>query len=396
MVLAAFALAYALSPAQAPPAPEGWRRVAGAGGTFVYTPGDLRAGEVCEIALSPTESLGGASPEAWLAGIIGREPGLVGRPDPAKVRSMVSPERTLTLGQAILGRTVALYVAGSRDGRGRRLRVLLSMGVKPERYLEAVKALTAALVPEPPGEASGAETPGSKTPVARTPASRTPAGATGGAYPYVVPVGQGVPASKVEAIVHDQTFHQNGMDMWSIDRVFVLLKDGSVHEGFRTPLDSWDVAASRRGEPKTWGRWKKAGAGYVASWGGGAYEQLPGGATIAMPTGSRLDGVWSRGESRSSGIAVSSYRLAKVRFTKDGRFAKEMRSGAGTTAPYASATGTSVTRTSAGSGAGTYRIEGYLIVLRYDDGAVARVPFFRDRHTDEDLIWFEDATLYKN
>ncbi len=214
-------------------------------------------------------------------------------------------------------------------------------------------------------------------------------------YKFVVPPGKGLKTEAVEAVVHSSRFVFNPMGSVMSNTVTVLLKDGTAHEDFPAPLEAWDVAASRKGEPKAWGKWKRSGKGYVVSWGGRPYEDLQGSVVAPAPASGRLEGTFGAGRGGGN-LMFSSYSLWGVRLGKDGRFQKSSSSGTGSTSTYTDATGVVV---ATGSDSipernhGTYRLEGYTAILKYDDGRVERTPFFI---LDGEMIWFEGSILLKD
>ena len=211
-------------------------------------------------------------------------------------------------------------------------------------------------------------------------------------YKFTVVPGKGLKTGAVQAILHRSKFLYNPMGSRMTNWVTVLLKDGTAHEGLPAPLEAWDVAASRRGEPKTWGKWKKGPKGYLVAWNGGAYTELAGSVVAPAPAGGRLEGYYWAGTG-GGGLMFSSFSKWGVRLGLDGRFLKSASSGSGSTSTYTDATGVLIATGGGASSAGTYRLEGYTAVLKHDDGRVQRMPFFR---LGGDMIWFEDSILLRD
>ncbi len=239
-------------------------------------------------------------------------------------------------------------------------------------------------------------------------------------YKFVTAPGKGVQPGQIAAIAHEYEVQMysagaSGMGTNTTDEAYLLLKDGTVHKGLPVPPDMLDVALSRQKEPKTWGRWRQVGKGYQVSWAGGPYLKLNADSVIPARPGEQLAGRFGTGSSSAS-LAGSSYRLWGVTFTKSGRFKKDNRGGSGNStfmqqggAPsinssyddkgsVTSATGGDFTVMSKnkknpdGDREGTYSISGYTMTLHYDNGTVARMPFFYTL-PDKSAIWFEGNQL---
>ena len=242
-------------------------------------------------------------------------------------------------------------------------------------------------------------------------------------YKYVTPPGKGVSPGQIAAIVHhyDVDLYSagvNGLGTSVTDDAYLLLNDGTVHNGLPVPPDQLDVALSRRREPEKWGRWRRQRGKYLVSWAGGAYQELPGEVVRAAQSGQRLHGHWGAGSSSAS-LAGSSYRLWGVSFTRDGRFRKDNRGGAsnGTfmqsggqmavntqyddNGSVTAATGENIAvigkrkNNPNGDREGTYSIKGYTMTLRYDNGQVQRLPFFFTGPSQKTL-WFEGNQLARS
>lgn len=239
-------------------------------------------------------------------------------------------------------------------------------------------------------------------------------------YKFVTAPGKGVQPGQIAAILHEYDVQLysagvSGMGTNTTDEAYLLLKDGTVHKGLPVPPDMLNVSLSRQKEPKTWGRWRQSGNKYQVSWAGGPYQKLDAERVIPARPGERLAGRFGTGSSSAS-IGGSSYRLWGVTFTKEGRFQKDNRGGSGNSTfmqqggqaainstyddngSVTSATGGDFTvmgknkRNPNGDREGTYSIEGYTMILRYDNGSVARMPFFYTM-ADKSAIWFEGNQL---
>ncbi|MBC7807256.1 MAG: hypothetical protein H7145_14035 [Akkermansiaceae bacterium] len=239
-------------------------------------------------------------------------------------------------------------------------------------------------------------------------------------YKFVTAPGKGVQAGQIAAIIHEYdvelySMGASGMGTNITDEAYLLLKDGTVHKGLPAPVDMLDVPTSRQKEPKKWGRWRQNGGKYQVSFGGGPYKKLDATRVIPAKPGERLAGRFGTGSSSAS-LMGSSYSLWGVTFTRDGRFKKDNRGGSGNSifmqtggqpainstyddnGSVTSASGADFTVMSKnrknpnGDREGTYSVEGYTMVLRYDNGSVARMPFFYTM-ANKSTIWFEGNQL---
>lgn len=50
---------------------------------------------------------------------------------------------------------------------------------------------------------------------------------------------------------------------------YLLLKDGTVHNGLPVPPEDMNVADSKKYDANAWGRWRKNGSNYEFAWGEG-------------------------------------------------------------------------------------------------------------------------------
>ena len=207
-------------------------------------------------------------------------------------------------------------------------------------------------------------------------------------FKWVTAPGKGVSNAQIQAIVQNYSWTVDGVT----DDAYLLLKDGTIHNGLSVAPDQLDVAASRRNEPKAWGKWRKNGSGYQVSWAGQKWEKLPGQTVIPGAAGMRLEGRYA-----TVRATMYSHQFWGVTFDKKGRFSKDQRGGATTgNIPIEGGLTPRVdTVWNGGMGddrAGTYSIQNYTLTLRYDNGAVVRLPFFF-RDSKRKQLWFEGDTL---
>jgi hypothetical protein len=211
----------------------------------------------------------------------------------------------------------------------------------------------------------------------KTSPTNTPSVGTSYRYPFMVKDNNGVGLSQVSAIIYAPL---------EFSEVYVLFKDGSFHENMPVALEDWDVGASRKGDPESWGKWKPA----KKSEGGGldfdlryAGEEdvvkINGTKINPVSPGTVLEGTYVVDAPNSgSGAGQKSDRNA-ITFTGD-RFAFVDKS----------------------LGEGTYEVQGYTITLTYANGRAEHRPFFlvpKDEDEDEDeqeqAIWFGDEIKVK-
>ena len=113
--------------------------------------------------------------------------------------------------------------------------------------------------------------------------------------------------------------------------LYLLLTDGTVHDGIPVAPDEMDIATSRRREPDTWGRWRRAGDGIQVAWNKTPqqWEALRGDPVVKVRPSDPLQGRFSGGDSYTSGDNAS-YALYGVTFAAGQRFETDSRSGSGT------------------------------------------------------------------
>jgi hypothetical protein len=239
-------------------------------------------------------------------------------------------------------------------------------------------------------------------------------------YKFVVPPGKGIqPEQIAHVLYHIESKNDPMSEVSSKTEVYLLLKDGTLHDGFPVPPDEMDVSLSRRKEPEKWGKWRRQGKNFLASWPDrpNHYEPLKD-VDIALPArrNETLNGKWGTGSTSGSFVFGSSYRLWGVTFKPDGRFEKYERGGSsnGTMAQtmndvhiYTSYddegsnvsantpgvfVGNTKTKKKGSDRMGTYVFNGYSLILRFENGKVKRIPFFFQDAKKESL-YFEGDTL---
>jgi hypothetical protein len=236
-------------------------------------------------------------------------------------------------------------------------------------------------------------------------------------YKYAVPAGQGIPDSRIAGMLsHTEITRTQSMSFQiavsSTLSLYLLLIDGTIHNGIPVATDEMDVEASRRGEPETWGRWRQRGNTIEIAWSTNPsdWKVLDAEPRLKARVDEELRGRFSGGESSATGDNVS-YSLFSVTFGAGQSFQISSREGTGSGTFTDNSTGSTVQITrdderasttgrtpdvSVGSTAananrpsrnGTYRIRGWNLEARYSDGRVVRQPFFFSDSKRDAIFW---------
>jgi hypothetical protein len=249
--------------------------------------------------------------------------------------------------------------------------------------------------------ANGAATTAKAAPApAAKPAAEPPAERP---YAYVKPAGTGLKPKDIEAILWEWRNEQSGMTMQVRTYYYLLLKDGTYRHGLPpVALEDFDAAAEKQGDKEQWGRWTRSGASYGLKRNGDTDVHTVRADSARLPArkDEKLEGTWEIETAYSSLWSVSRSRRS-ISFDRDGRFTRNsggsivgsMGSGAAGNAVGGSVThdddsssssmssqvavaGTSRKRPSTlPDRSGTYRLDGYTLELRYDNGRVERLAF---------------------
>jgi hypothetical protein len=235
-------------------------------------------------------------------------------------------------------------------------------------------------------------------------------------YKHVVAAGQGIQDAQIASIIMHSEMHRTvGLSMqqgvYTTLSIYLLLTDGTIHDGLPVPPDEMDISASRRREPETWGRWRRQGAQVQVAWSvtPNEWKPLDGETMQKARPGEALRGRFSGGESRASGD-IGSFSLYGVTFGAGQQFETDSRGGTGTGGFTQTMSGTSVqttrdddgsvtsattpgavvsseTRNRGSSRAGTYRISGWNLEARYGNGRIVRQPFFFLDEKRDAIYW---------
>lgn len=209
--------------------------------------------------------------------------------------------------------------------------------------------------------------------------------------------GAGLNQAQIETIVSSWYQGYYGTQFTLFETGYLVLKDGTVRKGLPTvgPSD-FDLAADRAASPDLWGRWQKTGKSYAFRFPGDSGFTTPENDNVQVrtPPGFKLNNSFhaSSGYQILGGAGSFSFRSLSLR--GDGRFTRATHGftggtiGIGATAVSAGTTwddkGSVTTVTGEGAAVrggggrtngttdadleGTYRIDGYELVLTFDSG----------------------------
>ena len=251
-------------------------------------------------------------------------------------------------------------------------------------------------------------------------AAKTAAKAEADRFKWVTAPGRGVAPGQIAGVLYklEQEYTIGGLQLR--ESTYLLLNDGTAYEDLRCPPDQLDVLTSRKREPLNWGRWRRAGDKYELQFpqedGRPGKWAVPPMTSVVRPgsKGERLQGRYQSGSSYQIPGGAGSVSFRGISFTSDGRFETDFYSIAGgstgfgadtiTTGVVANDEGSvsSVSGPNFGGGSSTksnrskaertgrYEIDGYTLLLTFDNGRVERLPFFFAYGGKKD-IWFRDA-----
>lgn len=182
------------------------------------------------------------------------------------------------------------------------------------------------------------------------------------------------------------------------EETLLLLKDGSYYRGTEQAPEQLDVAKSRRTEPQQWGHWRAKGNRYeiLSDDGSGQWSSQAGRLVPAWKPGQRLAATYKHQVFHGNAASGGTFNATSYRFSPDGRFEilRYVQSGSGSVASatsgvssssagHSDGTGTQASAGGVGPGVavstssrrddgasyrGSYRLSGYSLELRFDDG----------------------------
>ena len=251
-------------------------------------------------------------------------------------------------------------------------------------------------------------------------AAKSAAKAEADRFKWITAPGRGVQMAQISGVLHrmEQLYLIGGLELR--ERTYLLLNDGSAYENLRCPPDQLDVLTSRKREPLSWGRWRLSGGRYELQFpkqdGSMGAWNAPSMTTITRPgaKGQRLQGRYQHGSSFQIPGGAGSVSYHGIRFSADGRFETDNFSITGGTSGFGDAqiaagvvandegAVSSVSGPNFGGGSsrksnrpksertGRYEIDGYTLVLSFDNGTVERLPFFLQSGNRQG-VWFRGA-----
>ncbi len=168
----------------------------------------------------------------------------------------------------------------------------------------------------------------------------------------------------------------------------VLFRDGRLLTDVEGLMFAGGMAAHQAAHPKDWTRWRRQG-GELQIAGEKGWEKLPFQSTFRqLPKDFRLDGLFRRlGGTGNVAVGGTSSVAAwnEYRFTPDGRVSR----GGGAGARAESTGGSVVTRSQAAGQQGSYRIEGVMLNIHYDDGTQESRLIITDPKDPTGAIWLD-------
>jgi hypothetical protein len=168
----------------------------------------------------------------------------------------------------------------------------------------------------------------------------------------------------------------------------VLFRNGDVLTDVRGLTAPGGLAAHKAANPARWTRRQRAGSELQIARSKG-FVKLPFQVTYAtLPAGFRLRGMYRRlGGAGTLGVGGTSSVAVwdQFRFTADG--AVERGGGAGASSEAGDTS--TVTRSTAAARRGTYRIDGLVLHITYEDGATAQHILITDPDDAKGAIWID-------
>lgn len=168
----------------------------------------------------------------------------------------------------------------------------------------------------------------------------------------------------------------------------VLFRNGDVLTDVRGLSAPGGLTAHKAANPGKWTRWQRAGGELQIARSKG-FVKLPFQVTYAaLPAGFRMRGLYRRlGGAGTLGVGGTSSVAVwdEYRFTAEGAVER----GGGAAASSDAGDTSTVTRSTAARRRGTYRIEGLVLHITYDDGATAQHILITDPDDAKGAIWID-------
>ncbi len=191
-------------------------------------------------------------------------------------------------------------------------------------------------------------------------------------YPYTAAASAtaGAKPSQISAIIYAPL---------EFSEVYVLFKDGSFHENLPVALEDWNVGASKKSDPDSWGKWSKTSAAtdYELRYAADDKVTITGARVMPATPGMLLTGTYATENAKIGNAAAQANQQNNTISFSGSQF---------------------IQNSGAGISKGQYRIEGYTIIFTQEDGRSTRLPFFiippEEGETDE-LIWLGSEVRVK-
>ncbi len=308
--------------------------------------------------------------------------GMAGTKCKAKFVGMapVAKEKTyesVLMGTLLLGQFVQVYEKAGKtqeEAAMRRAGAALFQKVvgvaAADVNISADGKITSALPKEQASPPADMTTPDVTTPDAEP---STPGKGNGKPGPQSALPGRGVKPSQVAGVYCQPSYGGGAGGFVSVSYEPVLaLKDGTYCAHFEVPPVDLDAAASRRTNPRQWGRWRSVGNRLEKQDAKGHWESA--GWIGPLPNaqaGQALSGTYknvSGGGTAAFGGDVFVALEKRITFKPNGRFQSENT---------ASSTSSTVAVGSNRVSGGTYKISGNMIVMRFQDGTTKRWSYAR-------------------
>lgn len=209
-----------------------------------------------------------------------------------------------------------------------------------------------------------------KTPV-RT--ARTPVRASGNSKPLQAVKAKGtLKSSQILGVFLDESYNVGvgGMMVIQYDPI-LLLRDGSARRDLEIPPLDVNLAQDKTANRTDWGRWTRQGAKIKVKWSDGDTDELKASfKTRPAKPGETLKRGYSSiggGGNTALGGDVMTFYSNSYLFGRDGSFSAKKSGGGGNSG---------ATALSTSKNAGRYRLDGYTLTFRFNDGRVVRKLFY--------------------
>lgn len=377
--------------------PEGWK-LERKGENLVLQPGDLRDGALFYVNIKPLKPLSDTSLREWFTTQLEQDAAAQGKLlKDAPIQSPSGPNLLITTrgfqNDSGEQRMIGYVGFATSSGQARLFQIITTP--KQEVYQPYMSTALKALI----GMAKNDGMLKTKSTTARDDTPKTKAVPRPGrkVEEYRTAPGAGIKPSQILGVYMVLSYQAGvGGYIYPVYDPVIFLKDGTYCEDVRVPPTELDVVASRRGEPKRWGHWKRVGNEFQlqdekGKWGKPQklQEAKPGGKSEKLSgTFTTIGGGGNTAYGGGTMIAVSN----SYTFAPNGSFKSGKSVGASSAEPLSD---TSVTVASKKSSEGTYTIDNYTLTLRYSNGYVER-RFFAYMDADKKTAIYINGSAYLN